>query len=248
MKAFKYLLLGLCTQGVFTGSVSAAPTSYVLSGTLDELTDHNDPASLAYVGAQPVYPGGIGAGTPFSMSVTLDGTLAALTGTLDFDIGGIYQGHLAVAGNSLLCATSDDSSCTFDYNDPLYGRLAYVGVEGQTTAATTNLPLSDLAGGWWLVSFALNISPNTPKPSADTLLSDLPLRVVAMTMTSNHYEDKKIPCAECNGGTTDLFVSQGWELSGLSPAVEEVPLPAAGWLFGSSVLGLARLHRRRVVR
>ena len=47
------------------------------------------------------------------------------------------------------------------------------------------------------------------------------------------YDDQKNPI---RGSSTDLYVA----------GINEVPIPAAAWLFGSALLGMAGLRRRKM--
>lgn len=250
MNAFRYLSVGLCALGMHAADVAAA-VHYVSTGTLDYVQDQN--IFLDLLGEQPAYPQNIGTGTPFTVSLTLDGNLDALTGFADFDIGGIYQGHTDIVATIQTCGERDG----YHTCDNLASGLPWleaVNISNRSNNGTTNLPVSGLNGGNWLFSFSLAMAPNTPAPAADTPLTALPIESMHLWLWSAYSGTHAGPCPPvewgfaCNEEQGVLYnVSQGWAINGTATTLTAVPLPAAAWLFGSGVIGLmgARLRKAR---
>jgi hypothetical protein len=249
MKAFRYLSVGLCALGMHAADVAAVPVHYVSSGTLDYVQDQNS-SLLAYFGEQPAYPQNIGAGTPFTVSLTVDGDLEAFAGFADFDIGGRYQGHMNVTGGGLVCGDLDGNRTCGNFASGLPW-LEQMNFFGESSSAPTNLPVSDLSGGNWLFSFSLALAPNTPAPSADTLLTDLPVESMSLWLWSAYSGTRIGPCPEgwdwiCGaGGTVTYNISQGWSIDGTATTLTAVPLPSAAWLFCSGVVALTGRKLRK---
>lgn len=243
MKFGKCITIILFLQAIFTGGVFAASATYQFSGFLNSVGDSNFNTGL--IGANDVYPNGIAAGTSFTVSMNLDGNLGALSGSIDFDIGGVYQGHMSIGGAASVC---NFNSCTRygDYNDPLYPRMSDVTLTNQTTAVTTNLPLSDLSGGELYAWINLQLDPNINKPAIATSLSDLPINSIHFGLSSLYMGTAYSPCPFCVEGYHESLINQGWELHGASSSLSAVPIPAAAWLLGSGLLGLAGTARRKV--
>jgi hypothetical protein len=252
MKAFRYLSVALCALGMHAADVAAA-AHYVSSGTLDYVQDQNS-IFLDFFGEQHAYPQNIDTGTPFTVSLTLDGNLNAFAGFADFDIGGIYQGHMNVTASALVCGDMDgyDVCSSLDSGLPLPW-LESVSFFGESNSAPTNLPVSDLNGGKWLFSFSLKLAPNTPAPSADTSLTALPIESMNLWLWSAYSGTRVGPCAAgwgdmCPEGQSAMYgITQGWSINGTATTLTEVPLPSAAWLFGSAVIGLmgGRLRKAR---
>lgn len=255
MNAFRYLSIGLCALGMHAVDVAAAPVRYVATGALDYVQDQNGFVEL--FGEQRVYPDDIGPGTPFTVSLTLDGNLASLAGVADFDLGGVYQGHMNVTATAQVCGDVDEHHVCGSLGDgspwlPESQWLEAVHIFGESSTAPTNLPVSDLNGGEWLFSFSFKMAPNTPAPSADTPLMALPIESMALWLWSAHSETRLGPCPEwawgwgCSEGQSAYFVvSQGWSIDGTATTLTAVPVPAAAWLFGSGALGLAGAGLRK---
>ncbi len=229
----------------FSGNLSVASTTYQFSGTINGIYDRND--NLAVIGANNVYPVGISAGMPFSVSMSLNGDLGALSGSIDFDLGGVYWGQMSISGAASVC---DSNSCTRygDYNDPLRPRMNDVTLSNQTAAVTTNLPLSDLGleGNILYAWIYLNLAPNTNKPAITTALSDLPISSISFYLDSSYAGSKFFDCPACVEGYYEEYFSQGWGLDATASALTTtVPIPATVWLFGSGLAGLIGFVRRK---
>lgn len=249
MKVFRYLSAGLCALGMHAADVAAVPIHYVSYGALDYVQDQN--SFLDLIGEQSAYPQGIGPGTPFTISMTLDGNLEQYDGFVDFDIGGIYQGHMNVSGNAAVCDYGDIHTCSnFESGLPW---LESVSIVGESTDAPTNLPVAYLNGGNWLFWFSLEMPANTPTPaSADVSLTDLPVESMSLWLWSAYSATHVGPCPAgfesfCGDGGTALYnVTQGWSIDATPTTLATVPLPSTVWLFGSGVVGLMGGGLRRL--
>lgn len=249
MRAFHYLSVGLCVMGMHAANVAAVPVHYVSSGVLDHVYDQN--SLLELFGEQPVYPQGIAPGTSFSVSMTLDGNLEMLSGFVEFDIGGIYQGHMSVGGGGTACSIG-----VCGHYESELPWLDSVSFGGESGSAATNLPVAYLNNGKWSFGFGLVLPPHTPKPSANTPLTDLPVTSMHLSLWSGYSGSRIGPCPagfESMCGTEGVAmynISQGWSIDGTATTLAEVPLPIAAWMFGSGMIGLigARICKSRAAR
>lgn len=232
---------------VLISSSYAATSVYQMSGTVDYMVDYNE--NTDYFGVDRVYPDSISVGAPFSVILTLSGDLGALSGTIDFDLGGVYQGHHNIGGGTSLC---DGHTCTAggytdangvyhgdgEYGDPLFPYVGRVFLGNEGSAVTTNLPFLNYNGLWTFVS--LDFAPYTSKPAITTSLSDLPVSSISFSLGSYYHEYQEVSCPECVEGYTFVPFGQGWSLTGASNAIVAVPEPAAVWSLGFGLLLVLR--------
>ena len=69
--------------------------------------------------------------------------------------------------------------------------------------------------------------------AADKITLGFYLTTLKIFGQGTFYDDQKNPI---RGSSTDLYVA----------GINEVPIPAAAWLFGSALLGMAGLRRRKM--
>jgi hypothetical protein len=75
MNLGKCMTIVLFFQSIFTSNLFAASTTCQFSGILNNVSDLN--YNVGVIGANKIYPNGVAAGTPFSVSMTLSGDLGA---------------------------------------------------------------------------------------------------------------------------------------------------------------------------
>jgi hypothetical protein len=112
---------------------------------------------------------------------------------------------------------------------PVYSTTGTFTANGWNTAAVNNWTLG--SGFYWL---ALQVSSPT-----QTKGLDLPLESSTSTGT-------QAALAFASAGTSGQYAVSGADPIGVQIQGSAVPLPAAFWLFGSGMLGLGAMARRRI--
>lgn len=255
MKFARNLLVALFAYAALFTNSYANSSTYQFSGVVGNIEDVN----LWYGGQTYVYPSGISIGTPVTATLNLSGDLSNLSGTMSFDLGGIYQGQINISGGALICGTNSNGAYGCDgnytdvngfhsgnsnYNDsalPYLGRVFLESNSNQGAVIDTDLPLAPLSmsydgGSGIFVYVGLNMSPNSNKPPLTTSLSDLPISSIDFALSSYGVETRTVSCPACIEGYTYVTTSQGWQLGGSSTALSAVPEPSSNWLFVSGLI------------
>jgi hypothetical protein len=129
---------------------------------------------------------------------------------------------------------------TYDLEDFEGGEGVFTALVIPYRPAGTLPPLED-------ENLIINIESNQIEISGDGSFHDYGLDIIlkfaGLSPTQSVSIDETTSFYECCGNG---FKSQPFQSGGsISPVLSEVPVPAAAWLFGSALLGLAGIKRKR---
>ena len=151
------------------------------------------------------------------------------------DVGGILAGGLDLFYNSGILSYNGDFAFDAGFlTDPFYSRL------GDNCATS---PASSGCGGLGEINGIGFGSDKGLAASGSTLVGSLSFTGTAEGISALTMADNDLPAGSWYDNSTYAQIDMGY--NGSSVTVSAVPVPAAAWLFGAGLLGLAGVSRRR---
>lgn len=228
--------LALAAAIAATTSVGAQATTYNISSTLTGsqlIFASDDQSSNTMVFGGTVEIDGVGAGNAWTVSAAQGGAVATLTGTQSITTGTTDLNYNLPGSSSANGIIFDNGNIDIIAGGTPYGTVdaSVDNIRFDNGSTWQTLPIGgiDMSGGTingdGTITIAFNGLWTGPQPMG--------------------YLDGPAAATQATGGAT-LFSSDALiYLEGeLTLSVSEIPVPAAIWLFGSALLGLAGIRQK----
>lgn len=183
--------------------------------------------------------------TLLAVSVLTAAGAAGATTVATYDVSQTVT-SVIYAGSDLLVAGSGTGTATLD--DSGFLDMTITGTTQTTLTNTTTVSESHILGSYSAGTFTAATSGSTSTITSCANNGGLLNGCSSIVLNTPGSFDSVSGTVTVSGGSTNLASSQtnsGATTSATYTLTPTVPLPAAAWLFGSGIMGLAGAARRR---
>lgn len=190
-------------------------------------------------------------GAALAAAFALSGSASAMTVFADFNGDGVHDPNFDLADS----VTVDVYAQLTTAEDDAGGLLSFATEGMLNPTGLVNVTTGNIESAPWSIGPELQLDDNSVRASGGTLggqaldlvkLFSVELNRVAVGVTTFSFADwEKSASFDGNVLADDDFTVLDGSIEYLSTEIGPVPIPAAAWLFGSALLGLIGLGKRR---